>query len=260
MPARFKNPLSAACLFASALALGACTATTSAQTVPVASTTADQAEPLVIDLQRGEVLQIIAPESRSDGNAARQAYYQAAYPIAGALGYERLGQLSIRQKVVSDYDPGGLIFFSWPDAASVQKFNDDPDWPSIKATRPEAWSELKIYTAELDRDLKLTFDPAKDYTLVVGWGNPDNPDDYERYLSGIEPAVERAGGRFIYKMRNPAFEAHASPAEAPVQLTFVEWDGPDGFAEVQRSDEYLASRQYFGTGLTRFEFYWLKRK
>ncbi|MEO0501666.1 MAG: hypothetical protein AAF205_14165, partial [Pseudomonadota bacterium] len=144
-----------------------------------------------IDLKRGEVLQLIAPETRADGDAARQTYYRSAFPIAEKLGYERLGQLNVAEKVVSDYDPGAFVFFSWPDAAAITRFEDHPDWPAIKATRPDAWRELKVYTAALEEDLRLSFDPAKHYTVVVAWLDAEYPGDYERYLAGIESAVER---------------------------------------------------------------------
>ncbi|MEO0499817.1 MAG: hypothetical protein AAF205_04575, partial [Pseudomonadota bacterium] len=55
----------------------------------------------------------------------------------------------------------------------------------------------------------------------------------------------------------PIFEAHDSPPTAPGQVTFVEWQDRDGFARMQKSDEYRAHQQYFTTGIERFEFYWL---
>ncbi|MEO9470180.1 hypothetical protein [Parasphingorhabdus sp.] len=215
---------------------------------------------ITIEIKKGEVLQIVAPESREDGKKAQQAYYQSVFPIAETLGYKRLAQMNVKQKVVSEYDPAALIFYSWPNKEAERWLYGHPKWPSLKASRPDAWSELKIYTETVQKDLTLRFDPTKYYSVVVAWFNAENPGDYERYLDGIAPAVERFGGRFIYKMRNPSFEAHASAAIAPGQITFVEWDKPDGFQRVQKSDEYKKHSKYFGTGLERFEFYWLEPK
>ncbi|MEM9616651.1 MAG: hypothetical protein AAF936_01725 [Pseudomonadota bacterium] len=218
---------------------------------------AENSTPLTIEVKKGEVLQLIAPQARTDGNSARQAYYDKVFPIAESLGYERLGQLNVKQKVISDYNPGAFIFYSWPDEEAEDGLYSRPDWPALKAVRPEAWTELKIYSDTLDQDLTLNFDPAKQYTVVVAWFDPAHPGDYERYLSGIENAVTREGGRFIYKMRRPRFEAHASSLDAPGQITFVEWDSNDGFARVQKSDEYKANAKFFNSGLESFEFYWL---
>ena len=215
---------------------------------------------LTITVKKGEVLQLIAPQARADGDQARQDYYKSVFPIAQTLGFKRVGQLAVKQKIVSDYDPGGFIFYTWPSEAAENWLAGHPKWPSLKAKRPQAWSELKIYTDTLDEDLTLNFDPAKFYTVVVAWFNPENPGDYARYLKGIETAVEREGGRFIYKMHQPRFESHASPATAPGQITFVEWNSPDGFQRVQKSVEYKNHAQFFGTGLNRFEFYWLEPK
>lgn len=213
-----------------------------------------------VEMERGQVLQLIAPQSRPDGEAARKAYYDYALPRAGELGFRRHGQLNVRQKVISDFDPGAFIFFSWPDQASLDAFSSQPDWNAVKASRPEGWDELKIYTIELTQDLSLQFDPEKHYTVVVAWLDQDGASDYDRYLDGIEPAMQRAGGRFIYKMRSPMLEAHNSAPEAPGQITLVEWNSSDGFAKVQQSQEYLDHRQYFASGVDRFEFYWLETR
>ncbi len=227
---------------------------------PASAKSAETAKPVkdvVIELKAGQVLQVIASQVRPDGAAARRAYAQTAFPIASSFGFAPLGTLAVKQQVVSDFEPEAFSFFSWPSEEAVQSFDNHPDWPAIKATRPAAWNELKVYSDTLEEDLSLRFRPDKYYTVVAAWFDPDNPGDYDRYLTGIESAVERAGGRFIYKMREPSFEAHASALTPPGQVTFVEWDRPDGFAEVQKSDEYLANRQYFASGLERFEFYWL---
>ncbi len=211
-----------------------------------------------VEMRRGEVLQVIASEAREGGQDAARTYGRTAFPIASSFGFQRLGQLNVTRSVISDFAPEVFSFFSWPDQASADDFAAHPDWPAIKATRPDAWSELKVYSIALQDDLSLQFDPAKHYTVVVAWLNEENPADYDRYLTGIEPAVTRAGGRFMYKMRGPSMESHASPPSAPSQLTFVEWDSPDGFSAVQQSPEYLAHQQYFGTSVERFEFYWMQ--
>jgi uncharacterized protein (DUF1330 family) len=225
---------------------------------PAAPNEAEARPGFTLEMKRGEVLQVIASENRPDGGAARRTYGQSAFPIASSFGFQRLGQLNVSQNVISDFAPEAFSFFSWPDQTSVDAFGNHPDWPAIKATRPDAWSELKVYTAELQDDLTLHFDPDKHYSLVVAWLKDDGSEDYARYLSGIEAAVTREGGRFIYKMREPSLESHASPPTAPNQLTFVEWDDTEGFARVQQSPEYQAHSQYFGTSVKRFEFYWMQ--
>lgn len=197
------------------------------------------------------------PEEKTDGDAARQSYYREAFPLGQKFGLKREAQLKIDNTVVSDYKPTGLVFFSYPDQESEKQLMNQPGWPAIKAQRPEAWNELRIYSAAMQDDLDLSFDPAKYYSLVVAWTNPDKPEDYQRYLTGIERALHEAGGRFIYKMINPKMEAHATSLNAPSQLTFVEWDAPNGFAKVQKTEDYKASQPYFRSGVTNVEFYYM---
>ncbi len=238
------------------IGLAGCSNVATAQNGGAAISVTD-AEKVLVEVKAGEVLQLIAPEGREDGQTARQAYYEQVIPKAEALGYRRMAQLNVRQSVISEYDPGAFIFFAWPSEDAARQFAGDPNWPELKATRPDGWNELKIYDDVRKEDLTLSFDPAKDYSVVVAWFDPDNPGDYERYLGGIEAAVAREGGRFIYKMHSPSYEVHASDPTAPGQVTFVEWSDRDGFARVQQSEEYRENAKYFSSGLTRFEFHWL---
>ncbi|WP_162558904.1 hypothetical protein [Sphingorhabdus sp. EL138] len=210
-----------------------------------------------LTVAKGQYLSIIMPEAKSDSDAARQSYYRQALPLGQKFGLKREVQLKIDNRVISDYKPAGLIFFSYPDQASENQLANQPQWPAIKALRPGAWNELRIYSAAVENDLDLTFDPDKYYSLVVARTNPDKPEDYQRYLAGIEKAVHEAGGRFIYKMKNPKMEAHATSLNAPSQLTFVEWDAPNGFARVQQTEDYKASAPYFQSGVTNVEFYYM---
>ena len=212
-----------------------------------------------IDMKRGEVLQVIVSEQRPDGRDAARTYGQAAFPLAQRHGYQRIGQFNVRQTVRSDFKPQAVSFFSWPSQAALDAFSAEPAWPAIKATRPQAWTGLDIYSAELSEDLTIKADRNKHYTVLVAWLKSDEATaDYDRYLAGIAPAVERSGGRFIYKMRMPEREAYAPDATAPHQLTFVEWESTDGFDRVQQSEEYLNFRKYFGSSVEKFEFYWMQ--
>ncbi|MEP3224808.1 MAG: hypothetical protein ABJO01_02445 [Parasphingorhabdus sp.] len=210
-----------------------------------------------LKVKKGQYLSIIMPEARADHAAQRerQSYYRKALPLGQKFGLKREAQLKVDTAVISDFEPTGLIFFSYPDAASEMKLTGHQSWPTIKAQRPKAWHELRIYSAAVENDLNLLFDPAKFYTLVVAWTNPEKPDDYQNYLSGIETAVHAAGGEFIFKMHNPKMEAHATALKAPNQLTFVEWETADGFEQVQKTAAYKASAPYIRSGARKIEFY-----
>lgn len=210
-----------------------------------------------LNLKKGQYMSITLPEAKSSELAtkARQTYYKTAFPLGSQFGLKREAALQIDNAIVSDYNPSSIIFFSYPSRQAEAGLAKHPRWPAIKATRPSIWKELNIFSAELTQDLKISFDPSKSYTLVIAWKKEDDPDGYDKYLKGIEPAVERFGGKFIYKMFNPASETNTASAPAPSQLTFVEWDSLDGFAKVQASDEYKASVPYFQSGVKKFEFY-----
>lgn len=210
-----------------------------------------------LKLNKGQYLSIILPEAKKTQEAveARQDYYKAAFPLGSRYGLKQEAALKMSNIIISDYKPTGVIFFSYPNKQSEAQLAAHPQWPGIKATRPSIWKELNIFSAELAEDLDITFDPSKSYTLVVAWKKEEDPEGYDKYLKGIEPAVQRFGGKFIYKMFNPASETNQPSSQAPSQLTFVEWDTLDGFSKVQASDEYKASVPYFQSGVKKLEFY-----
>jgi uncharacterized protein (DUF1330 family) len=258
MTTTVKSALAAAATLTAFATLGTAETSAHSQEKPIEAGEPTTVKSLTVELKRGEVLQVVAPQGRADGTEARQKYYRTVFPLAQAQGYRRLGQLNVTRTVISPYKPGAFAFFAWPSQAAADAFASHPQWPALKATRPEAWSELKIYDDLVEEDLSLTFRTDKHYSVVVAWFDPEHPGDYERYLSGIEGAVARSGGRFMLKLRKPSIEVMTdAKAAAPGQMTLVEWDTLDGFEKVQKTPEYAASRKYFGSGLTAFEFYWL---
>lgn len=238
-----------------AISLPAASHAATGQTTAPSQATATSATQLL--LKKGQYLSIIMPEAKTSDEAteSRQNYYKAAFPLGAKFGLKREASLAVDTAIISDYKPSAVIFFSYPDKQSEAGLAGHPDWPAIKATRPDIWNELKIFSAEAAEDIDINFNPDKSYTLVVAWKKDKNSDGYEKYLSGIEPAMTRAGGRFIYKMFNPELESNNGSEPAPSQLTFVEWDSLDGFSKVQASAEYKASVPYFQSGVKKIEFY-----
>jgi uncharacterized protein (DUF1330 family) len=208
-----------------------------------------------LNLKKGQVLSIVAPVTKRGGKKALDEYYSRVFPIAGKLGLKRVVQLDVGDKVVGDFDPEALLFFSWPNAEAEQQLYAHSDWPELKALRPKAWKELRIFSDVLEEDLNLTFDPDKYYTVAVAWINPENPTDYDQYLAGIEGDLHKIGGRFIYKMINPRFEKHASNLPAPGQLTFVEWDTKAGLSKLGSTDAYKNNVHFLSSGVVGFELH-----
>lgn len=210
--------------------------------------------PVNLKLSKGQYLSIVLPEAKPGASEKRNNYYKTAFPLGEKYGLKREMTLIVDNVIISDYTPSAAIFYSFPDKLAEASFSHNPKWPPIKALRSEAWEELKIYSSELQEDVNINFNPDKSYTLVVAWLDPRNPDDYKRYLDGITDVVSAAGGRFIYIMKHPTYEAQGSLL-APGQLTFVEWDTLDGFATVRASEAYKAATPYFASGTRKVEFY-----
>jgi uncharacterized protein (DUF1330 family) len=206
-------------------------------------------------LNKGQMFSVIAPIMKEDGESARNQYYSKVLPLGTKLGLKREGQIKVTDTVVGDFNAGALVFFSWPDVNAENKLYAHDEWAAMKALRPKGWEELRIYSAPIEQDTLLRFRADKHYTLAIAWTNSDNPDNYTQYLDAVGVKLKNFGGRFIYKMYNPRFEAHATDLSAPNQLTFVEWDSADGLSRFRQSPDIKAQSTLFKTGLNRFEFY-----
>lgn len=216
------------------------------------------AQAVTLDLTAGQVLQMAMPKPKSGdaAKAARQAYYQTALPLAEDFGDERLGMLQVTDTVVGTPKPSGLIFYAFPDEASRDGFEAHPDWPQYKAQRPQGWDELMVYSTTMREDLTLKFDPNKHYTLAIAWTNPESPDDYARYLEGVETDFDRVGARFMYEFKDIGLETHQdATATGPTQMTLVEWDTHDGLMSLLRGDAYKANAENFSRGVTDIQLY-----
>ena len=222
-------------------------------------------EALRMSFAKGQVFSVIIPVTHKtpQGKAARKEYYDAAFPLASQYGLKREGQIRINSSSSKQFKPKTMAFFSWPDQASENQLIARAEWPSIKSLRPIAWEVLNIYSKELDKKLELSFHSNKHYTLAMAWIKESHPEDYQQYLSNIEPAVKQAGGRFIYTMRSPQYEAHGihtqapkgSRHAAPSQLTFVEWDTEDGLKAFQASELFKQNAHRIKSGTDQFHLF-----
>lgn len=228
------------------------------------STTAQSTQaqpPLTLDLEAGQVLQIALPNARPGKRArdARKVYYDTAIALAEQYGDERLGMLEVTDTVIGGSNPDGVVFYTFPDEASRNRFEGHPDLPELKSMRRSGWSDLMIFSTTMAEDAKLRFDPQKNYTLAVAWANPANPTDYDRYLDGIEPEFDKVGARFVYKFRDIGYENQVGQDTIPpVQLTLVEWDAPDGLQALTGSQAYKDSVPYFQSGVADFQLFRLE--
>lgn len=222
-----------------------------------AGTPAEQSQPstMEVNLKRGELLSIIMPQVGEASGEAR-AEYAKVLRLARHYGLRPEGGFRLNVAVPGEYTPDGAFFYSWPSSANESAFTGRPDWPGFKALRRDAWDELNIFTAELDQDVTLRFDPDKFYTMAIAWTNPERPDDYARYMQSIQPQLRELGARMIHSIFDPEFESKTSSRGAPARITLVEWPSVDSLRALRQSAEYKKNNQpLFENGVAAFEFY-----
>ena len=141
-------PLKLACL---SLAFLATSCATTEPTPPRAAATITA--PLTLTYTKGQLISLIIIDAK-DGEAAtaaRDNYYATAFPMATSFGLKRDAGLTIAMTMVGKFKPEALGIFSWPSLAASDELSAQSGWPTIKATRPDGWDELAIFTAPIDR-------------------------------------------------------------------------------------------------------------
>ena len=65
-----------------------------------------------VDIEPGQVVQLIAPVSLPETLALRKQYYRDAIPLAEQYGFKNHGQLIIEKTILGDFKPPTLIMSS----------------------------------------------------------------------------------------------------------------------------------------------------
>lgn len=214
-----------------------------------------------IRLESGQRLSFAIAQPKTNDSAATGAlnrYRQQAFPLAKTHGLRPEFTFKVSKVVLGQYTPVSVAMFSWPDALSETEFSAEPEWPTIKALRPQAWDELKIYTDDVPVDTELTLSADKFYTLAIAWFSHEHPTDYDRYMQRIKQQAQEVGAKFLFKLRSPVFESVADKHGSPGQVTLVEWPNRAALAALQASEVYQSNKHLFKKGVSQFEFYVLQ--
>ena len=222
-------------------------------TVSVAAKT--EATTLQVDFDRGELMSIISivPKSGEAAAGVRSAYLRDAFKLSAEYGLRPMGNLVVSDVIIGKFSPGAVAFYAWPSIEAEARFNADSRWSPIRATRPGGWDELRIHDVVSEQKQSIVFSSDRFYTLATAWVDPQQPDDYEHYLSRIEDAVAAAGGRFVFEMVQPAFTSLLEDAATPSRLTVVEWEAPESLDRFLASKDFERHSPLLYSGTTAFE-------
>jgi len=218
-----------------------------------------QSAPIRLDLKSGQVLQFALIRER-EGDAAkavRERYFKTAVPHAASLGDEYLGNLRIKDTLIGKNKPRAVAIWAFPDVAAQDKFRASPKWPEYVEMRQAGWEELHVYSAVVPKDITITFDQAKDYTLAAGWARPNTMDDYDRYLDGIEADFDQIGANYLARFTRIDLQSSVEAVASPTHLTLVEWSGGPNLDGLRNTKAYQDNAENFSTAISRFDLYWV---
>ena len=208
-------------------------------------------------IDRGQLLSVIGIDNK-DGEAAaaaRRRYLGGAFPLARSFGLRASVSFRVQDTLAGDFKPEAVSLFLWPDQAAEDRLNNHPDWPALKALRPQAWDELRIYSTVVDEDVQFVLQPDKRYTIAAFWSDTGEQIGFERAMQRERESIVSNGGRVVLTMIEPRQESHASSKRAPRLVSIVEWEDDAAVARfVQNTGDGGGA---FGpsTGVIRFELH-----
>ncbi|MGB3455941.1 MAG: hypothetical protein WBG08_01365 [Litorimonas sp.] len=218
----------------------------------------EAADDLVVDLKAGQVLEMALPKARMgrEGREARNRYTRLVVPLMEAQPFEVLGALEVEETVIGQGRPSFVEFRAYRDKSVKSRLEATPEWRELLDYRGKGWRRQDVFSTVLSDDLVLRFDPSKHYTLAVAWTDPARPEDYDRYLAGVETEFAKIGARFLQRFDSVAYRTQDSGREVPPsRIIWVEWDDEDGLDRLLGSEAYSEHAPLFRSGVSDFRFY-----
>lgn len=207
------------------------------------------AAPQSIDLSKGQVVDFLFLTHKEDITELRKQYFRDIYPPAKELGYNPAAGFRITQPPISGYySPNVMAIGTWPGdwEQRQQHFqNLETATPDIRARRLAIWSTFNMMNFEVEKDIKVSFDPSKNYVFGAYWLNEGvNTGDYQ---TAVIAAIRQAGGEVELLTNNvkTMFGYAQAPALAMItkwgsQAKFEQYNSKHGAAvdsQVKRSNE-----------------------
>jgi len=196
-----------------------------------------QSPPQVINLQKGEVLDILLLSQHPDTEEALQSYFQTAFPVAKRMSYQPQPGFKIQSCAQGNHQPSLLILGKWENLEKREAFLTEilKEVPDFHERRREIWSYFGLRYFEIQADLTIEINREAYHAATAHWltdaTNPSN------YLQEWLQTVKEMGGEVMCKLTNG--KSPFGYQYAPDYFLLTSWENEAAFLAFQQSIQQL---------------------
>lgn len=178
--------------------------------------------------KKGQVLDLILLNTKSDAQEELAYYFKTALPVATKYGYKGLGGLALKSSPSQgNYHPESLIFGVWNSLRERKDFltNIEDVMPEFHQSRRNIWSSFNMTFWEVEDDLSFTVNTAKFNVATAYWQNDKS--GFQKFKKSWNDLAKKTGGREILALANG--DSPFGYYYNPDYMVITEWDSKSDF-------------------------------
>ncbi len=157
----------------------------------------------VLNLKKGQVLDILLFNMNPDNDAAIKRYFTEAIPIAQEMGYTTQPSFQVISPAWNgSYQPELLIFGAWPDIKIRKQFLETivDRKPDFHDHRREIWSNFFLTYYELKEDLSIELKASSHFLATALWSEKGSA--LEKTHEQLSAIIQKHNGKKILILKD----------------------------------------------------------
>jgi len=155
-----------------------------------------------IELQKGEVFDILLLQQNPGKEEAFKSYFQTAGAVAKSMSYKPLGGLKIKAHLQGNLHPSVLVFAKWDHMEKREAFLNQitEEVPDFHERRRELWPYFGLHYYEVKNDLSLKIDRKKYLIATAYW--LDTEDETSNFYGEWKSKIQSANGEVLIELKD----------------------------------------------------------
>ncbi|MEL6538459.1 MAG: hypothetical protein AAFQ98_23760 [Bacteroidota bacterium] len=155
-----------------------------------------------VELQKGEVLDILLISTKEDVGEDLKAYFRDAGTVAQRYSYTSLPGFRVMEHTQGNHQPQILVMGGWSDLEKREAFLDEilDEVPDFHERRRKIWSYFGLCYFELQEDLFLQINRDQYHVATALWF--EDASKAEDYLKQWNKQLGRAKGEVLVQLQD----------------------------------------------------------
>ncbi len=216
------------------------------------------AQPQSVSLKKGQVISFIAAHfHNAEAQKKAGVYFQKVFPLAQKHSFTSKVVFNALEIKEQHFTAGGFGIYTWDSRDKFDAFNNEKEWPALKATRPQYWKNLRSVHINVKKDRELNFDKNKVYRITFIWLHDfyNSEENLNKYLKAMRPVINRLGGKFVIGFNSEEIFGFSAlnNDRMPDRVAITEWPDEETHQKYISSIEFKDNKKYFFASVAEFE-------